>query len=1135
MAQMVLSFAGGAVGTYFGGPIGGAIGSAAGAYLGGLIDNALGIGQQSPKTPAITDNRTMDSTYGKPRPRVWGTVRIGTEVLWAHPITLQTQANGGGKSGVSQTSVTYYGSMACAICEGPITGVLRVWADKKLIRDWRPTNRNVHSRAKNIFPYLGTETQMPNGAIQVQRGHVYVPAFRGTAYLMIEHMYLNDFANHYPQIEVEVAGTGTNAYPIVSVGTWTSVSAAFAIIDPNNGFYYAFGDPYNVAKIDLSTNQIQQTNPSAGIGAGSGSNPVLGSIDNSIYIGSAFDRQLYKLDGDTLNRVASSTHGGIGDPPAIGWLKCRNGYVVGGDNSHGVSAWAESPLLADGTLLDPSLIREVYETFAQPVDAVDLDTPTGGLGGTQFNIWGVKRTGTGVFKLYQFQVTDPQTYTIGEGVAAGTCVLLNTFDISSSFPSLAADSTSSGAITYAPSFNQLLIAFGNYAIKWDIATSTTVGAEIHNALVIGGTGSKAAWTNFIDDSVFVENVANHAIVTDIFSWTIQNDFDMSLWGVGSAGALLYNPNADSIVSGNIQIYLNRISDAGVSLDTVVRDICEWGGLQSSQIDVSDLTTTFIRGYAVSRGSTPAAALQPLMETYFFDAVESDYKIKFVRRGGSSVATITKDDMGAYDHNSQHVDPLVITDAQEETLPRRSIVSYIDRGMNYQTNYQDYKRVSTLTKAFNESRADLGVVLLPDEAKGVAEKALVSAWTKARTFKFPTSRKFIKLDPADPVTLSKDGNTWSARITKADLGVNGVIDFEAEQEDSGIYTAPNPIGSGANLTGDAVGDIGADDGGAITDLPVASTMLRLMDINAIRDADNNAGFYAAMAKASFASRWNGANLDRSSDGGTTYGSIASVTAAQNACIGYATTALSAPRAYTVWDRVNTVTVVPLSNSAAVASAASEAAVLNGANYCLIGSEILGFATAVDNGDGSFTLSNLIRGRRGTSDFVGTHHAGSDIFVMLNESILVDRSEVNSFIGAVRQYRADSIGTTAVGSTYNFQDTGNRLKPYPVCSISGSRDISSNLTINWIRQTRIGGDDDWLDAVTDVPLSEAAEAYQIDIIHSGSVVRTISATTNTASYSAANQTTDFGSPQASIAIRIYQMSAVVGRGYEADATV
>jgi hypothetical protein len=63
----------------------------------------------------------------------------------------------------------------------------------------------------------------------------------------------------------------------------------------------------------------------------------------------------------------------------------------------------------------------------------------------------------------------------------------------------------------------------------------------------------------------------------------------------------------------------------------------------------------------------------------------------------------------------------------------------------------------------------------------------------------------------------------------------------------------------------------------------------------------------------------------------------------------------------------------------------------------------------------------------------------------------------------------------------------------------------------------------------------ESYEIDVMNGSTVVRTLTATTNSKQYTAAQQTTDFGSPQASITLNLYQISARVGRGYARSATL
>ena len=66
---------------------------------------------------------------------------------------------------------------------------------------------------------------------------------------------------------------------------------------------------------------------------------------------------------------------------------------------------------------------------------------------------------------------------------------------------------------------------------------------------------------------------------------------------------------------------------------------------------------------------------------------------------------------------------------------------------------------------------------------------------------------------------------------------------------------------------------------------------------------------------------------------------------------------------------------------------------------------------------------------------------------------------------------------------------------------------------------------------MPLAEDFEAYEVDILDGATVTRTLQAATTSALYTAAQQTADWGAPLGpgqSLAIRIYQLSALIGRG-------
>ena len=87
------------------------------------------------------------------------------------------------------------------------------------------------------------------------------------------------------------------------------------------------------------------------------------------------------------------------------------------------------------------------------------------------------------------------------------------------------------------------------------------------------------------------------------------------------------------------------------------------------------------------------------------------------------------------------------------------------------------------------------------------------------------------------------------------------------------------------------------------------------------------------------------------------------------------------------------------------------------------------------------------------------------------------------------------------------------------------------ISWIRRTRIDGDG-W---GVEVPLGEQAEAYVLEILSGGAVVRSIACTSPQALYAAADELADFGAVQTSLHVGVAQISATVGAGYAAEVTL
>jgi hypothetical protein len=104
------------------------------------------------------------------------------------------------------------------------------------------------------------------------------------------------------------------------------------------------------------------------------------------------------------------------------------------------------------------------------------------------------------------------------------------------------------------------------------------------------------------------------------------------------------------------------------------------------------------------------------------------------------------------------------------------------------------------------------------------------------------------------------------------------------------------------------------------------------------------------------------------------------------------------------------------------------------------------------------------------------------------------------------------------------TGRGLRPLSPAHVRAARD-ADDITLTWTRRTRIGGDS-W--GASQVPLAEDSERYEVDVLSGPAVVRTLSVTAQSCAYSAAQQTVDFGAPQSTLSVAVYQISATYGRG-------
>lgn len=573
--------------------------------------------------------------------------------------------------------------------------------------------------------------------------------------------------------------------------------------------------------------------------------------------------------------------------------------------------------------------------------------------------------------------------------------------------------------------------------------------------------------------------------------------------------LRYNADANAVYV----VRLDGLSNATVTLSSIVQAEC----LKSSILTLGDIDTTSltdaVRGYRVSALGAIRSAIEPLSGAWPFDAIQSGYKIKFIRRGSlSSVATIDADSLDAHAFAEKPGVMLTRPREMDTQLPWRVTVSHLDYSREYDTGEQYAERLNTTS--INTQSIEMPIVLTPDEAMQRAEILLYMYWLERNVASFKLPPSFGHLEPSDIVTINAEGNTYSLRITEISYLPNGILEVSATYNDNARYTSTG-VGGTSTVTGGTISINGP-------------SQMQLLDVPLLLDSLDQAGFPAAMT--GYMPGWRGGVLFRSDDGGQTWGGTAAFST--KSYFGPAINTIPAPASAAL---IDTVSVLQVQLYAGSLSSVTELQMLNGANYFAYGIdgrwEIIAAENCALQVDGSYLLSNLLRGRFGTEWASGLHTV-YDMVVALDSSRLQFLQMNLNQIGQGKIYRPISYGYTLdSASDTAFTYRAVNLECLSPIYLNGSRHPSTNdWTLTWMRRTRTGGE--WRDLV-DATLGESSEAYEVDIYSDGTYTtlkRTISGlAAATCNYSSANQVTDFGSNQATLYIKVYQLSSNVGRGY------
>ncbi len=1023
--------------------------------------------------------------------------------------------------------------------------------------------------------YGGGEEQLPDPLMESILGVGNVPAYRGQCYIVFTDLPLAKFGNRIPNMSFEIVKNGryeqdlhldnfvhpldgdyaiTCVYNPIRDEVWEFSTALPRVIrrSPHSGDILGYIDISSVASSCMEQYF---------------GNPTFDPVHGYIYCGAYGPTSIIQFDAVNATVVTTFSWGPFAVSPVSGdlyWtpveasvrrLKSRDtqtGMVRIDISIHAIFATQPSFVFEDNGNFwlyegDPVLRRfdqygNLLSTFN---DSLTPATPTGignveydkdreSLWYTSTNISGYKtsRTITGITlgttTVITFAAGTGPGFVVGQSVTITDNVTGCTglwdgpegdehtiIAVAGSTVTLSFDSTGFPAWTGGG-----VIKTGDCVIKeMSIATGTVqrivlTGARIFSSIpaLRYDADRRCLWVAHDDDDLTAITLVRTGDGTIARRLAVLPYYGIAWWCM-ARGNMWYQIDSSS-EEDIYRINLNDFIDTQTSnLAYIARDIALRCDLADERIDVDQLVPEEVRGYAITSSMSGRAGLESLMNGFVFDCCDSDGVVKFVKRGGTPVVVIPSSNLVDKEGTA-----ILINRKQETELPASISLAFRNPIADYQTGLQKAQRGATYS-SFNSSM-ELSIVFSDFEARQVTERLLYNAWIERNAFSYGTARRYAYLEPTDIVTLwDEDENVkYNVRIQHKSESRNGQIDFQGVANEAALYRQKTTTGSSLPPSQ------------AVTVVGMTQTVM--LDIPMLRDQDTGVGVYVGM-NGFGAIPFSGATLFKSADSGASYSTVTTLTVATP--IGRATTALPTWEGANILDEASTVNVML---ERGTLSSVDYLAVLNGGNAAALrsgtGWEILHYRDATLELDGSYTLSGLLRGRRGT-EWAMSSHAVGDTFVPLSETWLTRLPLESSETGLSRRYKAVSSGqlvTDAYG--FNFTNTSESQECYSPVHIGGGR-AANTVTINWVRRTRINGS--WHD-FSDSALNEETEAYEVEIWNSTytTLKRTITGlSTATTTYSSADQITDFGSNQSTVYVKVFQLSATNGRGHEARGTV
>lgn len=1126
-------------------------GFAAGSLLGSVLFPTVQKGQRT------TEFQATGSTYGAGIPNLEGVKRLGAQLIDYSPVREVSQSQKV-SIGASVQSFTYFQTLRFQICEAMPNGtLLQVYADKKLIIDLLkkpptppPAPGGVFGLVSNAliqqtkdYPYeykvyTGAEDQQPSPWLEAIHGMGNVQPYRGTFDVEFKDFPLSNFGNRIPQFEFVVCSEPQSAIDATIVDPVYADSAGaphheadWVWRNPQDPYFYVMTDSPTpgakaFAKYGAFSATLSAVNQSVLItGRQPGDNGFYpgdgawgytmapfaapGGDELIVMFQNAFGARFIALDKDSLAVRGWS---------ASSWRPLHvitqfdyPAASLGGDMIAAVSpSGAVFPLGGNIAFWNRTYGSFYFAEFGAMGDAVP---PASGMCGN-FDDAGLYYLGCADGSIVQYRLTASSG-----GIQVDKLITRQPFN----------DGVGIEAMPFNPDTEEFYLFYSNGRfVRWNPSAGVTSAAMHYTHTGTGSFGrtgliaDKLGWRTD-DNFVTIAPGTNGRVYLFNASTGTETSHTTDYWGEGGTGHASgqYDPLTETIwttraIAGLAILSPNLATAVEIPLADALSRLYARVGIDPSLYDSSGLAQTF-HGFSIDQPTAVKDIIGQYQDFLFFDIADTGALLKGVTRGGSSLFTFADADLGGASASSAQSDRLTTTTGMDKDIPQEVDLTYSDPDRDYQSGNALWRRPENTQSSVTNAGFSTPAVMTKGEATAVCMKKLAELWAGRDSYQHAALVPYVIAEPADPVTISRNGKTFEAVLTSVTITPDLVMAFEAVSCFGKLYLM-TATGSDSTFVPQRVALI-------------APPEIEVMDTSLLRQSDDSPGNYATVGPAIPDAIWVGGTAQKSADD-VSWGDIAKF--GQAPTWGKTQTVLADCPRWTVWDRSSIATVRLESGSL---TSMNEDALVDdpSVNLFLIGDELVQGASCLQVDTDLWSVSTFLRGRLGTEAFVTGHGIG-DRFIAINSEWVASIPYPASEIASLRYYRAINGSASPISPVRRVTQVTRRLMPRAPYFVRGARGMGGDLTVVWTRRSRVPGRQLW-----DSPLFEASESYEVDVLDGGGgVKRTITATASaggsvvtplsqTVLYTAADQTADFGSLQANVSLKIYQLNGTLGRGW------